>query len=197
MNIKYYDLLSTAIIGVVIVAVVNYIFLGNAEINGIAYLALGYFAGYFINAIGSLLEDFYNRTIGGVPSDILLTPVKEQDWTGYDRVKFYEAEKVIEELGKELKDSNASVKRMFGCAMRKVNSCQESRVPAFSAQYAWSRTILTTIWIVDLLFSFRYYNEWAFWLIGLLLLLISWKRFKEWGYYFAREVLSEYLKQTE
>ena len=49
MDIKYYDLLSTTIIGVTIVASINYLFLENIEIDGIVYLALGYLAGYFIN----------------------------------------------------------------------------------------------------------------------------------------------------
>ena len=85
---------------------------------------------------------------------------------------------------------------MFGCAMRRVNGCEDSRVPAFNAQYAWSRTILTTILIVDFLCAFRYYNNWLFWLMAVILLVISWNRFKERGYYYAREVLNEYLKQT-
>lgn len=67
MDIKYYDLLSNTIIGVTIVATINYLFIGNIEIDGVVYLALGYLAGYFINAIGSLLEGFYYKTINGMP----------------------------------------------------------------------------------------------------------------------------------
>ena len=48
MDIKYYDLLSTTIIGVVLVSVVNYLFLENIQIDAVAYLALGYLVGYFI-----------------------------------------------------------------------------------------------------------------------------------------------------
>lgn len=196
MDMKYYDLLSTAIIGVVIVAVVNYLFMGNIEVDGIAYLALGYLAGYYINAIGSALEPFYYKTIGGKPSDKLLTLVNEQDWTGYNKVRFYEAEKVIKLLKKELNNSNESTQKMFGCAIRNVSGCKDSRVHVFSAQYAWSRTILTAVLISDIMFVFRYYNVWLFWLFGLLLLFISWNRFKESGYYYAREVLNEYIHQT-
>jgi hypothetical protein len=196
MDIKYYDLLSTAIIGVVIVTVVNCLFLGNIEIDSIAYLALGYLAGYFINAIGSLIEFIYYKTIGGKPSDQLLTPVSGQDWTGCKKVRFYEAQRAIETIKRELNDTNASTKKMFGCAMRKVNGCENSRVPAFNAQFAWSRTILTTILISSILFAIRYYDEWIFWVASVSLLLISWNRFKERGYYYAREVLNEYLKQT-
>lgn len=196
MDIKYYDLLSTTIIGVVLVSVVNYLFLENIQIDAVAYLALGYLVGYFINAIGSLLEDLYYKTIKGMPSDNLLTLVEGQNWTGCKRVKFYEAERAIDTLKKELNDPHASVRKMFGCAMRKVNGCQDSRVPAFNAQYAWSRTILTTILIVIFMCAFRYYNNLLFWLVVLIVLFIAWNRFKERGYYFAREVLNEYLKQA-
>ena len=197
MDIKYYDLLSTTIIGVTIVAALNYFFLENIEIDGVVYLALGYLAGYFINAIGSLLEGFYYKTINGMPSDKLLTLVDGQNWTGYERVKFYEAEKVIAMLKKELHDQHASERKMFGCAMRKVNGCEDCRVPAFNAQYAWSRTILTTVLIVDVLCAFRFYNKCLFWLIAITLLVISWNRFKERAYYYAREVLNEYLNRTD
>lgn len=197
MDIRYYDLLSTAIIGVIIVAFTNYLFFENTEIDGVVYLAFGYLVGYFVNAIGSVLEGIYYKTINGIPSDKLLTIVNGQNWTGYNRIRFYETKKVIESLKSELNDTNASTKKMFGCAMRKVNGCGDSRVSTFNAQYAWSRTILTTTLIVDSICAFRFYDEWLFWLIAIIFLFLSWNRFKERGYYYAREVLNEYLKQTD
>lgn len=196
MDIKYYDLFSTAIIGIVIVTAVNYLFLGNIEIDSIAYLALGYLAGYFINAIGSLMACIYYKTIGGRPSDKLLTPVPGQEWTGYKRVRFYETQMVINTIRKELNNANASTQKMFEFAMRKVSGCEDCRVPVFNAQFAWSRAILTTILISSILFAIRFYDEWVFWTASVFLLLISWNRFKEQGYYYAREVLNEYLKQS-
>jgi hypothetical protein len=80
--------------------------------------------------------------------------------------------------------------------MRKVNACKESRVPAFNAQFAYSRTILTAILLLDIFGAIRFYDNYLFWLIALALLLISWNRFKERGYYYAKEVLNEYLRQT-
>lgn len=196
MDIRYYDLLSTAIIGVACIAIVNYFVLGSIEVDGVVYLALGYIVGYFINSIGSLMESIYYRTIKGMPSDNLLTLVKGQNWTGYSRVKFYEAENVIELLKQQLEDQNASTRKMFGCAMRKVNACEDSRVPAFNAQYAWSRTTLTAVLIVGFICGFHYYDEWLFWVVYAALLILSWNRFKERGYYYAREVLNEYLRQS-
>ena len=197
MDIKYYDLLSSTIVGVIVVATVNYVFWGNVDIAGVVYLALGYFIGYFINSIGSLFECLYFKMIGGMPSDIFLTPVSGQKWTGYSRVKFYETERVMAALRSELCNDNASTRKMFACAMRRVNVCENSRVQAFNAQYACSRTILTTVWITALLCVFRYYNCVQFWVIALLMFAISLNRFKERGYYYSREVLNEYLKQIK
>jgi len=197
MDIKYYDLLSTAIIGVALIAVINYVFMGNVDIDGIVYLVFGYITGYFINAIGSVLEPIYYKTIGGKPSDLLLTLVPGQNWTGYGKVRFYAADNVIKLLKKELNDPNASAQFLFEYAMKKVNNCKDTRVQAFNAQYAWSRTILTSVLLSNIVFAFRFYNEWIFWIIGLLLLFLSWNRFKERGYYYAREVLNEYIKQEK
>ena len=61
MDMKYYDLLSTTVIGIVVVAFVNYLFFGMVEIDGVVYLALGYLVGYFVNAVGSLLEGIYYK----------------------------------------------------------------------------------------------------------------------------------------
>ena len=119
MEMRYYDLLSTTIIGVIVVSIVNYFFCGNVEIDTVVYVALGYFSGYFINALGSLFEDMYYKTIGGKPSDKLLTLVKGQDWTGCNRIKFYETEKVVEFLKNELQDQNASVKKCLNVLREK------------------------------------------------------------------------------
>lgn len=197
MEMKYYDLLSTTIIGVAVVAVFNFLFFKNIAIEGVAYLALGYLTGYFINALGSLFEDTYYKTIGGMPSEKLLTLVKGQNWTGSKRVKFYEANRTIELLKNELGDQQASEQKMFACAMRKVNGCEDCRVPTFNAQFAWSRTVLTAVLIADVVCFFKFYDKWLFWLIALLFLALSWNRFKERGYYYAREVLVEYLSRTE
>ena len=197
MDIKYYDLLSTAIIGVALVAVINHLFMGNVDIDGIVYLVLGYITGYFINALGSVFEPIYYKTIGGKPSDKLLTLIPGQNWTGYEKVRFYGADQVIKTLTKEVNNPNVSTQLLFEYAMRKVNDCKGNRVQAFNAQYAWSRTILTSVCISNIMFAFRFYNEWIFWVIGSLLLFLSWNRFKERGYYYAREVLNEYVKQEK
>lgn len=200
MNLNYYDLLSTTIVGVPIIAVANHLFWNDLEIGNVVYLTSGYIAGYFINALGSLLEKRYYKTIGGEPSDKLLSLVAGQKWTGYERIKFYEANTAITRLKAELEDPSASTEKMFGCAMRKVNGCTNSRVPTFNAQYAWSRTMLTTALIAvaaSAILLFYDLDCWPLLLASVIILLSSWNRFKEKGYYYAKEVLNEYLKQTD
>lgn len=201
MNIKYYDLLSKVIVGILIVAFIDYNFLGNIEIDGIVYLAFGYFVGYVVNAIGSLLEPFYFTLACGHPSDRLLTIKKEKKWTGWRRVKFYEAETVIMMLKGQMQkrgidesiESKDGKKIMFDLAKNGVFKVERSRVPSFNAQYAFSRTILTAVIIVFISSVVSYYDELMFWLISIVLLLISFFRFKGRSYYYAREVLIEYI----
>lgn len=203
MDIKYYDLLSSTIIGASVVAVVNTLFYENVNVDAVVYLALGYLVGYFLNAVGCLLERFYFKKMkGGIPSDNLLTLVEGQNWTGYKRVKFYQAEKAIELLKNELNKQDASKEEMFEYAMRKVNGCENSRVPTFNAQYAFSRTFLTTVLIMIVLIGIglidylRIEDVWVILLIALITMVVSWIRFKERGYYYAREVLNEYINQS-
>lgn len=193
MELKYYDLLSNTIVGVVLITVAKIVWFNELSLDVEVYIACGYIIGYFINAISSLIEPALYYFIGGKPSDRLLTPQKGQDWTGIRKVKFYEAIFVIEKLQTELNDNNASSGRMFACAMRYSVSNPKSRILDFNAQYAFSRTILTCYLIIFVFVSTRLYNVWYFWIIGLFIMWLVWNRFREKGFYFAREVLNEYL----
>ena len=76
----------------------------------IRFQQLGYFVGYFINSIGSLLERIYNA-VQGLPSDNLLILKSNQDWTSCKKVRFYEAPRVIELLKKALKIQMHQIKK--------------------------------------------------------------------------------------
>lgn len=193
MELKYYDLLSNTIIGVVLIAVAKIIWFNGQSLDVEAYIAGGYLLGYFINAISSLMEPVLYWLIGGMPSDRLLTPEKGQDWTGIRKVKFYETRSAIEKLRSELGEDNASTGKMFACAMRHSVSNPDSRVPDFNAQYAYSRAIFTCALVLFLFVSTQLYDVWCFWIIGLAILWLVWNRFREKGFYFAREVLNDYL----
>lgn len=152
------------------------------------------------------MKDWKKYLLGYCLIAVLVLPVQAQilqigSGTSLENYAASELQRYYYQLSGKLlnieRTASANLKSMFGCAMRKVNGCEDCRVPAFNAQYAWARTMLTTILIADTLCAFRFYNEWQFWPIAMILLIISWNRFKERGYYYAREVLNEYLKRTD
>ena len=194
MNFKYYDLLSNLTVGMVaFYALWKYIF-PEFEMSEWIVIPAGYVVGYFLNALSSFIDPFLNKTICGRPSDKLLTPIPGQIWTGIKKVKFYFPEKAIDSLKKDIGDENATTGKMFGYAMRMVNSNFNCRVPDFNGHYALSRVILTTLFIAVVLVEVECYDIWYSWPISVVLLLLAWNRYKERGYYFAREVLNEYLR---
>ncbi len=194
MNFKYYDLLSSLILGNVFLFVVIVVTGGEYKSDyHIPYLALSFVIGYLLNAIGSLMEWVYNKSIGGRPSDVLLTINPQKPYTGYCRIKFYEAEKCVKLLRRELGDENANTKKMFDRAMMYSANDKDSRVQDFNAQYAFSRTLLTTVLLLTPVVAYGY-NHWYSCLGMALLIALTWNRFKECGYYYAKEVLTYYLK---
>jgi len=159
----------------------------------VPYIAFAFVIGYFINTIGSLLEDFYNFTIGGMPSDNLLKISNGKKYTGIRKVRFYEASEVIKLLKKDVNDENADERKMFLKAMQIVNNNEKNRVSEFNAYYAFSRIVLTSMCIISISIIIKYPCLWKTYLIFVPLFL-SWERFRQRGYYYAREILNEYLK---
>lgn len=201
MNFKYYDIISTLICGVVLLFVVSIVTNWDiSKVNVVIVLSLAYVMGYILNAVSAILEPLYYWFMGGMPSDKLLRfPEsnccgKVRKYTGFGRVRFYEYEKVVKLLREELDDADADEKKMFGKAMSYSNSNDKSRVPDFNAHYAFSRVMLTLVLVSTCLIMTKYYDVWWAWLITLLVILLVGRRCKERGYYYAREVLIEYLK---
>lgn len=112
------------------------------------------------------------------------------------KVRFHETMAVREILQNGIKEENPSEERLFCKAMRAVNGDEKSRVADFNAQYALSRTILTTVLISTILIIVLYPCFWQSYLT-IAILLICWNRYKERAYYYAREVLNEYLKKNK
>lgn len=197
MNYKYYDLLSNLTIGIVFFYALWNLLFPEWEISEWGVVPAGYVVGYFVNAFSSLIEPVLYRTICGEPSDILLTPIPGQKWTGIKKVKFYFANEAVKALRKDTNDEEADTKKMFGYAMRMVNANKDCRVPDFNGHYALSRVIFTTVIIVVVFVEIRYCCIWYSWPISIATLLLAWNRFRERGYYYAREVLNEYLKSRK
>lgn len=195
MNFKYYDLMSSLVSGIIVAVSINIIFELGYNYEMIPLLAVSYVIGYFINALSSFLITIYNKLIGGKPSDVLLTPITGQDFTGYSKVRFYEFQKVIDELKEELNDMEASSDKMFGRAMAYSNDDEKTRVPDFNAQYAFSRVILTTSLVLSALWLTHYSGILWMWVLACSMVYLSLRRFKERAYYYAKEVLIVYLRR--
>lgn len=189
MNFKFYDILSSLVPGFIILAASMYVL--NIEYNKdyvLPYTALAFLVGYIINAICSWLEGIYYWTWGGKPSTMLL------DGKDMWKVRFYESNRVKEHLLEELKDTNASNDKLFHEAMRYANGKSDSRVDDFNAHYAFSRSLLTTTLMAIIFIAFRQYDNWLFYVIAIPSFFVVWFRCKQRAYYYAREVLNEYLK---
>lgn len=197
MSFKYYDLLSNLTVGMIVFYAIWKSFLPDLEISEWVVIPAGYVVGYFVDAISSMIEPFLYVTILGKPSDRLLKPTLGQKWTGISKVKFFFAEEAVEALKKDTDDKKATTDKMFGYAMRLVNANKDSRVPDFKCHYAFSRVIYTIVMITIVIEEIRYCCVWYSWLISISVFLIAWNRFRERGYYYAREVLNEYLRIKE
>jgi hypothetical protein len=204
MQFKYYDTLSSLISGSVLLFVLSLaIGWDIKDVNVVILLAVAYVLGYLINAISAMAEPVYYWFMGGLPSDKLLTPPmpsscgKERKYTGFGRIRFYEYEKAIRLLREELDDDKADPRKMFGKAMSYSNSNDKTRVPDFNAHYAFSRVMLTLVIISAALMMTQYYNKWWSWVIAVGVILLFGIRCKERGYYYAKEVLVEYINAKE
>lgn len=189
MNFKAYDILSSLIPGfLVLLVLLNTLGLNYDKDFVIAYTAIAFLIGYIMNTLSSWLEDFYYFTWGGKPSSKLL------DGKGIWKVSFYEHEKAKDLLTQESSKSSPSNDHLFSIAMRYANGKKDSRVDDFNANYAFSRVLLTTALTITSLLIFNNYNDWRYYAILIPSLIIIWLRCKQRGYYYAKEVLNEYLK---
>lgn len=169
----------------------------------LAYITFGFLTGYIVNACGSIFEPFYYFLIGGKPSVNLLKPSYCTSKSSHSlfkkfnfEIKLYEQHKIRELLLKDVEEKNPSEDLLFAKAMRAVIGNEKSRIHDFNASYALSRTILTATICLVSVYLFHNHSDWSDF-SSILLLLIILYRYRQYGYYFAREVLTQYLRQEE
>ena len=191
MEFKAYDILSSLIPGfLVLLGLISFLGLQFEKEMIIGYTAIAFLLGYIINTLSSWLEDFYNLTWGGKPSTQLLKG--KNIW----KVHFYQSTEVVKLLTIDIDKPHPSEDELFSVAMRCANG-PDTRVADFNALYAFSRAMLTTTLISYLLFNYEYYDYWRFHVIAISLIVICWLRCKQRGYYYAKEVLTVYLKSKK
>jgi hypothetical protein len=188
MNFKAYDILSSLIPGFLAVLVSLQIFEFKFDKDLIVpYTAVAFLYGYIMNTLSSWLEGFYFWTWRGKPSNKLL------DGKNIWKVKFYHSLQARALLLGEANPS-ASNDELFCIAMRHANTPKDTRVEDFNAMYAFSRALLTTVFVGTIILSLRFYNDWRFYATALPILFIVWLRCKQRAYYYSKEVLTVYLK---
>ena len=191
MNFKIYDIVSLLIPGFIILFVIIHSFDFTFNDDSIIFsTAIAFVLGFIINTLSSWLEGLYFLTWGGKPSDKIL------DGKDIWKVKFYKGKEVREFLLKETINESPSNDELFSIALCYVNE-KDSRIENTSAYYSFSRSLLTTVLISSIIiipsddFNLNYYY------ILIPLIFIIWLRCKQRGYYYVREVLTEYMQKKD
>lgn len=188
MSFKPYDILSALIPGfLVLLVLLNFLNIPYNKDLVIAYTAIAFLIGFMVNTLSSWLEEFYYFTWGGKPSNNLLEG--KSIW----KVRFYDYKTVKTHLIEESKKENPTNDHLFSIAMRYSNGQKDTRVDDFNANYAFSRVLLTTVLLSTIFLLVENFYDWRYYLILIPLLIVVWLRCKQRGYYYAREVLNEYL----
>jgi hypothetical protein len=188
MNFKTYDILSALIPGFLLLLVIlKYLELTFDNDSIIAYTAIAFLLGFLMNTISSWMEDFYFYSWCGRPSDRLLN--NKDIW----KVRFYQSQKVKDLLNAETSNAHPSNDELFSIALRYGNQ-NGNRVEDFNSSYAFSRSLLTSLLIGSIFLLIRYYSKWEAYATVIPIIIIVWLRCKQRAYYYAREVLNEYLR---
>lgn len=202
-KLEIYDVLGVLVPGVLVVSTVPLSFpavtqvIADAKLpDGFAFVALmtaSIFAGYLIQALASLSEDFLNWTWGGRPSERAL-----DNGLGDRYLPAASGARIRVRLATQA-EPNASSRSLFLLAMQRAESCGSARVSRFNALYAYHRALvlLAAMVLVSFVVSFhgglasRLSPSQDAWIAALLLLLLVlfWHRAKQRGFYYVREVL--------
>ncbi|SFU53405.1 hypothetical protein SAMN05216480_10692 [Pustulibacterium marinum] len=192
MTFKPYEILSALLPGfLLLIALFIFLDIPYQKDYIVAYTAIAFLIGFVVSALSSWLEGVYYFTWGGKPSERLLNG--KSVW----KVPFYEAEKVKSILAKHWHTENVSNDALYALAIRYANGHKDSRINEFSANYAFARVLLTTLLLILCVMLYAHYGHWQHYLFLCIVLIIVWLRCKQRAYYYAREVLNEYLNGHE
>ncbi|MEM7372740.1 MAG: hypothetical protein AAF587_29230 [Bacteroidota bacterium] len=202
MKFSFYNVVTHLILGFLWFIPVMLIWLPDISLDtgmSLASVAVAYVLGYFINAIASWTESYLFISWGGKPSQNLLKG------KGMKKIRFSRYQKARIRLTRERTqqtdfNNDQHLDSLFGIAMSYIGSSTNNRIQEFNASYAFSRGVLVALfglWIMLIVYQAKQ-NEFnhSIHLIAILLIM-GWYRAKERGYYFAKEVLNNYLRVTE
>lgn len=198
MNFRLYDILTMLVQGVLVIGTALFLYFPNSleGANGLYLTAVAFFVGYIINALGSWLEGAYRWLLGGKPSTVIFHPKKGKKYSGTGRVRFYQVDLVSQLLLNdcEVEGVNGYEEMLFVMAKNATEKSDNKRIQDFNATYAMSRSFLTAAIILMFLIIARYPCCWYSYL-SVVIVVICLFRFRDYNYYYVREVLTTYLHQ--
>jgi hypothetical protein len=202
-KLDIYDILSTIVLGVLLVCAVPVCFPTVLHTQTptfpdafavIALTAVSWVAGQLVQALSSLTEPLLFRTFGGTPSERALNgmlPTRYLSKPESARIK----EKLLAAMG-DPEASNASV---FRYATHRTEGVGIGRAARFNALYAYHRGLLTTVLLVFVMLVVSGQSgAGSAWSPGVrwgltggtaAVLVLCWLRTKQRGFYYAREIL--------
>jgi hypothetical protein len=191
MTLSLYDILSHLIPGSLIyVSALYTLGVGLDAVPAVPASGIAYILGYFVSTLSSWTEDILNWSWGGKPSSRLL------DGHSIWKVKMFETEKAKSFLLLDSAKENPSNDELFQVAKRTIDLGSKTRVADLNSAYAFSRSIFGALLVTSALVLVK--NPSVLLGVGALAaLFVSWLRTKQRGYYFAREVLFQYLAHKE
>jgi hypothetical protein len=191
MTFKAYDIFSSLVPGfIMLLGLLYFLNIPYDKDFIIGYTAIAFLLGYLVNTLGSLFEDFYFFTWGGKPSSNLLSG--KIIW----KIRVYNHTQIRDHLSQKTTNATPSNDELFAIAMRNSNGQKDGRVEDFNAIYAFSRTLLTTVLIGGILVVIKNYDNWIYYAVFILVILILWIRCKQRAYYYVKEVLNVYCKMN-
>ena len=195
MNFKSYDIISKLLPGYALVYSFIFLYCDYSVYFTADFIlpitVVAYFLGYILDTFGSWLEGIYYFTWNGKPSTRLLTKNKGI-WkipAPHFLMNLKEESKKI--LGEDIKEDD-----LFRYIQSSAFSINKERLNDFLQNFIFARVMLTVVILLVVLFGFKYYVYWQFYIISITVIVILWLRAKQRAYYYAAEVFRVYHSEA-
>ena len=188
MNFATYDILSKALPGAVVyLALLLGKFISKpTDIGDVLTLVVIYLLGYFIDALASITEPGLFWLMGGSPGARILT----EDYKG--RIFVAQRAALCTHLQTLHPDLEIGSRKLFAVVASVANAKGSTRLTEFQGAYAFARNILTALVIAEII-GFVAPLSWPLLLLFAGLIILSFSRVKQRGYYWAREAANIYI----
>lgn len=189
MKFNIYDIVSFLVPGfIAYLALLYYFDLEYNIIEVVPSTALAYGLGFFINTVGSWVQEILFITWGGRPSQNLL------QGKGIWKIQLYDYEKIRNLLMLDSSNDSPSNKELFSIANRTVSD-SSTKVNDMNSSYIFSRNFFICSVFISFVLILKQGVSVTTILIAIVLVGFSWYRAKQRSYYHTREILNSYLNK--